>query len=126
MWGAGAVALVLVACGGGADTEANPAPSPATAATDDASGGLDIAGSVGDSDLLVPRDYLQGEWCSSDGQSVTVNGDTVQLEEGGGVMEAPVDLMFLDGPGGGLVSQTDDEFVVESGGVETTFTRGSC
>lgn len=126
----GFVAMALVACGGdGGGTEPGSAvaqnePNSGGTVSD---GGLDIAGSVDDSDLVVPRDYLQGEWCSSDGQTLTITGDMVRMEDqSGGVGEFPVDLAFVDGPGTVLVSQTDVEFVVEFEGAETTFSRGRC
>lgn len=121
--------LVLGACGGGDDEPAasetvSDDQSPSDEPADD---GPEIAGSVGDADLLVSRDYLQGEWCDSDGQTWTIDGDTARLEDAsGGVGELPVDLVFIDGPEETLVSQTDDEFVVIIAGDEVTFSRGSC
>ncbi len=123
---AGAVALMLAACGGG-DGADTPADGVTNHGSTESSAGLDIAGSVDDADLFVSRDYLQGEWCNSDGQTLTITGDTIRMEDqSGGVGEFPVDLVFVDGPGAALVSQTDDEFVIESEGAETTFTRGRC
>lgn len=125
MLAAAVAAMVLVACGGD-----DGAASPTTADGAPVLGSGDgpaIAGSVGDENLLVPRDYLQGEWCDTDGQTWTIDGDTARLEDGsGGAGELPVDLAFIKRPGDTLVSQTDDSFVVESDGAETTFQRGRC
>jgi hypothetical protein len=126
----GVVAMVLVACGGD-DGDASPTSAVVrsdTSGSGDGSGeGFEIAGSAGDDDLLVPRDYLQGEWCDSDGQTWTIDGDTVRLEDAsGGAGDFPVDIAFIDGPEETLISQTDDEFVVEYAGDEITFSRGSC
>lgn len=122
--------LVVGACGGDDDDDAGGAARAETAADDGAGddGGLpDIAGSLSDDQLLVPRAYLQGVWCDSAGQTLTVEGDMARLEDGsGGVAEFPVDLVFNAGPGVSVASQTDDAFVVVSDGEETTFTRGAC
>ena len=131
LWVALAVAggLVLGACGGDDDDPAAAEPvSDDGGSADESSGdGPEIAGSVGDDDLLVPRDYLQGVWCDSDGQTWTIDGDTARFGDGaGGVGELPVDILFLDGLDESLVSQTDDEFVVAFSGDEVTFTRGGC
>lgn len=111
--------LLLAACGGD-DADASPPGN-----TGD--GSPQIEGSVSDDDLLVPRAYLQGEWCDSDGDMWTIEGDTAKLEDGsGGMAELPVDLVFIDDLDADLVSQTDNEFVISSGGDEISFTRGSC
>ena len=93
----------------------------------EAAGGPNVAGSVGDDLLLVPRAYLQGQWCDSDGQSWTIDGDTARIEDtSGGVAVLPIDLAFIDNLDVDLISQTDNEFVIGSMGNQTTFTRGSC
>lgn len=129
----GALVLIVAACAGD-DDDAGSAPTDA-ASDADATGtgtaapeGPEIEGAVGDDDLLVPRQYLQGEWCDSDGNSWSIEGDTARFVEsgGGGTAELPVDLAFIDSPDVSLVSQTDDQFVVGSGGDEVTFARGSC
>jgi hypothetical protein len=128
------LAFAVGACGGD-DDGAEPAPSE-TASNADSTGSGDtpvddgggIEGSPADDDLLVPREYLQGEWCDSDGQSWFIEGDTARLEDSGsgGTAELPLDLVFIDGLDVELVSQTDDEFVFGSAEDEVTFTRGRC
>jgi hypothetical protein len=120
------VAVAVVGCGG--DDDASPTSTVAGEAGSGGNGGLDIAGSVDDTNLLVPRGYLQGEWCDSDGQTWKIEGDIARVEDtSGGVGEVPVDLAFIDNLDIDLVSQSDSEFVIGGGGGEnTTFTRGSC
>ena len=129
-WFAVAVIGLAVASCGGDDADTSPTSAVANEADAGDSGGsagLDIAGSVDDSLLLVPRDYLQGEWCASDGETWTIEGDTARFEDtAGGVAELPVDLAFIDNLDVELVSQSDDEFVIAGFGSETTFTRGAC
>ena len=119
--------LLLGACGGGDDDDPT-ADGTGTSGPTEAAGGLEIAGALDDDDLLVPRAYLQGEWCDSDGQRWSIEGDTARFEDpsSGGTGEFPVDLAFVDNPDNTLVSQSGHEFVVASGGSETTFTRGAC
>jgi len=82
---------------------------------------------VGEVDLVVPLDYLQGEWCDSDGQDWSIDGRIAQFEDGaGGAGEVPIDLVFIDDVENELVSQTDDGFVAILAGDEITFVRGSC
>ncbi len=122
----GVLAVVLVACGGD-DGGASPSADVVRSDPTTSGAGLEIGGSASDADLLVPRSYLQGEWCDSDGQTWTIDGDTARLEDAsGGTGEFPLDIVFIDGPEETLVSQTDDEFVVESAGDEISFSRGSC
>jgi len=117
-------ALVLGACGGD-----EPA-ADATVGTTSAEGTTDGPGverSVDDGDLLVARDYLQGEWCDNDGQTWSIDGDTAKVENAtGAAAELPVDLVFFDDVESELVSQTDTEFTIVSAGDEITFTRGGC
>lgn len=81
---------------------------------------------VDDVGLLVPLDYLQGEWCDHDGTTWTIEGEIAQLDDGsGGTGEMPVNVLFINVPGA-LVSQGDDQFVFMSAGEEVTFTRGAC
>ncbi len=128
-----ALGLMVGACGGDDD----PGPAVSEAATEGDStvsddpapdDGGEIAGSVTDDDLLMPRQYLQGEWCDSIGNSWIIEGDIARFEESasGGVGEFPVDVLFIDNPDSSLVSQTDDEFVIETRGEEVTYVRGSC
>lgn len=117
----GFATIALVACGGDGDS------SPTSAVADQAGEGPAIAGSVGDDLLLVPRDYLQGVWCDSDGQTWTIEGDTARFDDGsGGVGEFPVDLAFIARQEDSLVSQTDDEFVIRTAFDEVTYQRGNC
>ncbi|MEZ4501719.1 MAG: hypothetical protein R3C39_03770 [Dehalococcoidia bacterium] len=118
--------LFLGACGGDdAESDASEEDSTSTAAS--ATPADSISGSASDSDLVVPRDYLQGEWCDSEGQSWTIEGDTARFEDGsGGVGEFPVDIVFIKGIGVDLIAQTDSEFTFGGGGDEVTFTRGGC
>ncbi len=75
----------------------------------------------------MPRDYLQGEWCDSDGQTWVIEGGIVSFDDTtGSVGELPVDLVFIDNLDVDLISQSDDEFVIGGAGDETTFTRGGC
>ena len=86
-----------------------------------------IEGSASDGDLLVPRDYLQGEWCDSEGDNWSIEGDTATLDDGsGGTAEFPIDILFIDGADVDLISQTDDQFVFGSEFEQVTFTRGNC
>ena len=119
--------LVLGACGD--DSEPDESGSAGDDISSDDAGGDagDIAGSVDDSDLIVPRDYLQGVWCDSDGEMWTIEGDIAELDDGaGGTGSFPLDVLFLDGPEEVLVSQSDDEFTIDFGDQQITFTRGSC
>lgn len=112
--------LALGACGGDDD---EPAASGADATTPS------IAGALDDSDLLLPRDYLQGEWCDSEGKIWSIEGDFARSEDPrtGGVAEGlPIDIVFIDAVDRTLVSQSDDEFVIGDGTSELTFTRGPC
>lgn len=126
-------ALALGACGGAepasdSNSAADTGSSADTVSSDAPTGnGPDVEGSVDDDDLLVPRDYLQGVWCDSDGSTWTIDGDTAQFEDtSGGKGEFPVDLVFVDNLDGGLISQTDAEFVIGNADDQMTFTRGSC
>ncbi len=120
------VAVAVVACGGD-DGDTSPASTVAGEAGSGANGELDVAGSVDDTNLLVPRDYLQGEWCDSDGQTWSIEGDIARVEDtSGGVGEVPVDLAFIDSLDIELLSRSDNEFVLGGSGEETTFTRGGC
>ena len=122
-------ALLLGACGGDDD---DPSDTPAPASDDSGSDGSDddgsqIEGTVADDLLIVPRDYLQGEWCDSDGSSWTIEGDVALLQDGSdGVGEFPVDILFINSPDVELISQTADEFTFASRVEEVTFTRGGC
>lgn len=79
-----------------------------------------------DADLVVPRDYLQGEWCDSDGESWVIEGDTaLRTDASGGSLEISIGRVFVDRVGE-LRSQTDDAFTFGAGDEERTFTRGSC
>ncbi len=128
-----AAATVAAFALGACSDDDSPTPADADAAQDQASddpgsddGIGDLAGSVSDDLLLVPRAYLQGEWCDSDGNTWSIDGDIVRGGEGGGSAELPIDLVFINTPDRTLVAQTDDEFVVADRGDETTFTRGGC
>lgn len=124
-----AIALVVGACGSDDDepTADGSVTSDQDPSGDSSDDGADIAGSADDADLLVPRDYLQGAWCDSDGQSWTIEGDAARfVDASGGTAEFPVDIVFIDGPDESLVSQSDDEFVIMSLGEEITFSRGAC
>ena len=72
--------MAVVACEG---DDGDTSPTSALSGDADArgsggSGGLEIAGSVDDANLLVAREYLQGVWCDSDGQTWTIEGDTAR------------------------------------------------
>ena len=126
--------LVLLSCGDDDSSDGDTSSGEQTveeaeSSSDDS--GEDADGSAGDvspgsGNLLVPLDYLQGVWCDSDGTTWTIDGETAQLDdEAGGTGQLPVGVLFVDVPGG-LVSQSDDEFVFDSRGEEVTFTRGPC
>ncbi len=125
-----AAMLALGACSSDDDDE--PAADDSAASeesssdeTDDVIG--DLSSDVSDSDLIVPRDYLQGMWCDSDGENWTIEGETARLEtQDGGVGEFPLGILFLDTVDVDLISQSDDEFVFGAAGEEVTFTRGAC
>ncbi len=119
--------LALGACGD--DSDPSPTAGDSTGSGDATSDeGDGTEGSAAEDDLLVPRQYLQGEWCDSDGQSWSIEGSTARFGVPGSEAtgELPVDLAFINSLDVELVSQTDDEFVFTSGGEEVTFTRGSC
>ena len=122
-----ALALSLTACSGG-DGDASPAqPSEQSAAT----GGepADDALPVGDdSDLVVPLEYLQGEWCNTDGEAWLFEGDTARFGENHDELfgELPVAVALSAGPERVVISQSDNEFVLDLQTREVTFTRGRC
>lgn len=139
-WGVAVAAVVgLVAAAGGCDDD-DATPTSATGSAETSSGdsesgsvATDVVvadGAVGDEGLLVGRDYLQGEWCDSEGQHWTIDGDTARAEDpaGGGAAEFPVEIRFADGPDIDLVSQSDDQFVLGAPGSDATITfrRGAC
>lgn len=112
------IAVVLVLALGACGDDGNTMP------TGDVGG---IEGSVSDDDLLVSRDYLQGEWCEGDDKHWTIEGDIAHFDDGSGATaEVPIDILFIDGVGVDLISQTDDMFVFGSATEQATFTRGSC
>ncbi len=125
------IALGVVSCSSD-DDDLSVDPDASDSESEDASGAgtddeLVVQGSVRDDLLLVPRAYLQGEWCADDGGNWTVDGDTATLtEESGAIAEFPVDILFIAAPGTELVSQTDDQFTIGSEIEQITFTRGSC
>ena len=125
------IALGVVSCSSD-DDDLSVDPDASDSESEVASGAgtddeLVVEGSVGDDLLLVPRAYLQGEWCADDGGNWTVDGDTATLtEESGAIAEFPVDILFIAAPGTELVSQTDDQFTIGSEIEQITFTRGSC
>ena len=109
------IALAFAACSddlGSAPTEAPVDPPP----------------SGDDSDLVVPLDYLQGEWCNSDGEAWLFEGDTARFGESHEdlVGQMPIAGLMAAGSQRVLVSQTDDEFVLDLDSRQLTFTRGGC
>jgi hypothetical protein len=113
-----AAVLVLGACG----DDDEPASNESVPDVVD-----DQGPAIDEVDLVVPREYLQGEWCDSDGQGWSIEGSTARFDDGaGGAGEIPIDLLFIDDVENELVSQTDDEFVAILAGDEITFVRGSC
>lgn len=139
-----AFGFALGACGddGGASSTPVDPPGDVTddtggGTTDDTGGGTTgdttpddgtgTEGSASDEDLVVPRAYLQGEWCDSEGDNWSIEGDTATLDDGsGGTAEFPIGILFIDGVDVDLISQTDDQFVFGSEFEQVTFTRGSC
>lgn len=123
-----ALALSITACGGDDDTVEPAADAEAGSSADDGSdAGGDIAGSLDDGDLVVPRDYLQGDWCDGEGQDWSITGDIATLTDAsGGTGEFPLEILFATGVGVELISQSDDRFVFGGGGDEVTFVRGAC
>ena len=129
----GAAALVVctllgAACSG--DDGANDSDEPADAATEgdagDTTDTTDLADITGDVDLILPRDYLEGEWCTSDGETWVFDDSTVRIDDGaGGSAEFPLATLLADGSGIEVVSQADDNFVLAIPG-EVTYSRGSC
>ncbi|MEZ5166672.1 MAG: hypothetical protein R2695_09320 [Acidimicrobiales bacterium] len=107
-----AFALVVAGCGGddGDSSSGGSVESNTTAGETDGSSDQpdtttgdegENAFSVGDdSDLIVPLDYLQGEWCNSDGEAWVVEGETARFgashDELSG--EVPVSVAFVDSP----------------------------
>jgi hypothetical protein len=124
-----AALLLATGCSSDDDDAADDAPADIDTPTGaDASDlGDDLGELAADADLVVPRDYLQGEWCDSDGQSWVIEGDNARWKDAtGGSAEVPIGIVFGDGVGIELRSQTDDAFTFGAGGDEVTFTRGSC
>lgn len=125
-------ALGVVSCSSddddlGVDPDEAPAAPSDDASSGEGDDGIAIEGSVGDDLLLVPRAYLQGEWCANDGGNWTIDGDTATLtEESGAIAEFPVDILFIAAPGTELLSQSDDQFSIGTEIEQVTFTRGSC
>ena len=79
-------------------------------------------------ELVVPLDYLQGEWCNSDGEAWVFEGETARFGESHDELfgELPVALALAAGSERVLISQSDDRFVVDLQTRELTFTRGRC
>ena len=128
----GALALVatmcLVACSSDDDGSSDEAPAQPEVSDDGAGDDGDDAVPAGDtSGLVVPLEYLQGEWCNSDGEAWVIEGETARFGENHDelVGELPVAGAFAGGPGI-LISQSDDEFVIDVRTREVTFTRGRC
>ncbi len=126
-------AVGLAACSD--DGGSAPAAPADTSATSDQSATSTEAPSdnnvpaVGDnSDLVVPLDYLQGEWCNSDGEAWVFEGETARFGESHDNLfgELPVTAALAAGSERVLVSQVDDEFVLDLQTRQVTFTRGRC
>ena len=125
----GALTLVavvsLVACSSDDDSSSDDASAPAEVSDDGSAGDALPAGDT--SGLVAPLDYLQGEWCTSDGEAWVIEGETARFGENHDELigELPVAGAFVGGPGV-LVSQSADQFVINVAGGELTFTRGRC
>lgn len=110
-----AMSLAMAACGGGdgqADSGVTAVPEPTSA--EDSGGG-------GTSSLSAT--YLDGEWCSSEGIGYSVDGESVKVDFGNSVLDSSIQQTFGNKT---VVSQGDDQFVIEEAGEEVTFTRGTC
>jgi hypothetical protein len=119
------VAALAAACGDDGPDDGSALQTDPSEAVE--TGGGQIAGSVGDDDLLVPREYLQGVWCDDEGTTFEVDGDTaVMIDATGGRGELPVDVLFLASGGNELISRADDAFVISVAGDELMFVRGAC
>lgn len=121
-----ALTMLLTACSGGDDASSDDAsPQPEVSVIDAADDTLP-AGDV--SDLVVPLDYLQGEWCNSDGEAWVFEGETARFGENHDELlgELPVGVALAAGSERVLILQSDDEFVVDLQTRELTFTRGRC
>ena len=129
-----ALAVFVGACGG--DDAATDDGAPAGSAdvtsaqeTETEDGADDGTVNGGDSsELVVPLDYLQGEWCNSDGEAWVFEGEIARFGENHDELigELPVALALAAGSERLLISQSDDEFVVDLQSRELTFTRGRC
>lgn len=134
------VAVLVLAAGACGDDSSDVVPTDAAgdsdpsegdsgdgdSSSDDSGEDDDLAGALGDSELFVSREYLQGEWCDDEGNSYSIDGDIAVIEDGsGGVAEFPIDLLFIRLPGID-VDQSDNEFSLSDGESSQTFTRGSC
>ena len=126
--------LTLLGCGDDDSSDASETANGAVVddSTSDAPDASDVSGddaavdAGGGGGLIVPLDYLQGEWCDHEGTTWSIDGETAQLDDGsGGVGEMPINVLFVDVPGA-LISQDADSFVFMSGPDEVTFTRGAC
>ena len=126
--GAGAlVVCTLLGAACSSDDGANDSDETADAATEgDVGDQTDLADITEDVDLILPRDYLEGEWCTSDGETWVFDDDTVRIDDGaGGSAEFPVATLLAAGSGIEVVSQADDNFVLAVPD-EVTYSRGSC
>ena len=119
-----ALALSVSACGSDDDVSSpEPSDQTATSAGSPADDGL-----ADNSDLVVPLDFLQGEWCSSDGEAWLFEGETARFGENHDELigALPVADALAAGSQRVLISQSDDEFVLDLQTREVTFTRGRC
>lgn len=126
----GAAALVTFTLLGAAcssDDGANDSDEAAEAGADGDTGDqTDLADITDDVDLILPRDYLEGAWCNSDGETWVFDESTVRIDDGaGGSAEFPLATLLAEGSGIEVVSQADDNFVLAVPD-EITYTRGSC
>ena len=100
-------AVVLGACGGD-DDGASDDPDVSSDASGATTDGDELP--AGDpSDLVVPLDYLQGEWCNTDGEAWVFDGETARFGESHDALvgELPVSLALAAGSERVLISQTD-------------------
>ena len=121
-----ALALGLAACSDDGDSDS---AAPSDQSDSSSAGPVDGDSMSEDTNgLVVPLDYLQGEWCNSDGEAWVIDGQTARFGETHDELfgELPVAAALAAGSERSLVSQTNDEFVLDLQTREVTFTRGRC
>lgn len=125
--GAALVVFTLLGAACSSDDGANNSDEAPDVGSDGGAGDqTDLADITEDVDLILPREYLVGEWCNSDGETWVFDESTVRIDDGaGGSAEFPLATLLAESSGIEVVSQADDNFVLAVPD-DITYTRGSC